>query len=240
MKSSFTLTYAQNSNNFGENYAENVPGSSGFDDSTYKFQGYLIYQLADATVTAQELSDASRARLLYQCDIKDDIVDIYNYEPLTANGQTIYSPVLKVSGSNEGIERSLQVTTDLFAIGDNKLVNHKDYYYMALAYGYNNFYPYVLGDTSSVVPQYEPYILGQRNIKQYTCTPHRSNPWNVGGTELNAIYGQGLRSQELKVKEMVVMLLRLPKQVKRKSSIVSQAMLMISRTKAIKHLLGFA
>ncbi|MEC8627168.1 MAG: hypothetical protein VXY37_02060 [Bacteroidota bacterium] len=187
----FTLTYAQNSNNFGENYSENVPGSSGFDDSTYKFQGYLLYQLADATVTAQELSDASRARLLYQCDIKDDIVDIYNYEPLTANGQTIYSPLLKVSGSNEGIERSLQVTTDLFAVGDNKLVNHKDYYYMALAYGYNNFYPYVVDDTSSVVPQYEPYILGQGNIKQYTCTPHRSNP-GLGGTELNAVYGQGL------------------------------------------------
>ena len=101
----FTLTYAQNSNNFGENYAENVPGSSGFPDSTYKFQGYLIYQLADATVTAQELNDASRARLLYQCDIKDDVVDIYNYEPLSANGQTIYSPVLKITGSNEGIEQ---------------------------------------------------------------------------------------------------------------------------------------
>ena len=62
---------------------------------------------------------------------------------------------------------------------------------MALAYGYNNFYPYVVGDTSSVVPQYEPYILGQGNIKQYTCTPHRSSP-GIGGTDLNAVYGQGL------------------------------------------------
>ena len=64
------------------------------------------------TVTAQELSDASK-ELVFFTNVISKMTSLisHNYEPLSANGQTIYSPaVLKVTGSNEGIERSLQVT----------------------------------------------------------------------------------------------------------------------------------
>ena len=33
----------------------------------------------------------------------------------------------------------MSVTTDAFAQGDNRLVNHKTYYFMVLAYGYNDY-----------------------------------------------------------------------------------------------------
>ena len=51
-------------------------------------------------------------------------------------------PSLMANGENEGIQHSYRVTTDAFAQGDNKLINHRTYYFMALAYGYNNYDPY--------------------------------------------------------------------------------------------------
>ena len=46
---------------------------------------------------------------------------------------------LKANGENEGVQHSFRITTDAFAQGDNRLVNHRTYYFMALAYGYNNY-----------------------------------------------------------------------------------------------------
>ena len=45
----------------------------------------------------------------------------------------------------------MRVTTDAFAQGDNRLVNHKTYYFMVLAYGYNNYRPYAILGTGQDV-----------------------------------------------------------------------------------------
>ena len=86
------------------------------EESKYKFQGYLIYQLKDGSVDASKLSDPSLARLIGQCDITDNITKIVNYnfdEDLLAS-----VPELMVDGQNNGIFHSFKVTTDAFAQGD--------------------------------------------------------------------------------------------------------------------------
>ena len=37
------------------------------------------------------------------------------------------------------VSPQLPVTLDAFAQGDNRLVNYKTYYFMAMAYGYNHY-----------------------------------------------------------------------------------------------------
>jgi hypothetical protein len=46
----------------------------------FKIQGYQIYQLVDGSVSANELNDPDRARLIAQCDIEDHVEQLVNYE----------------------------------------------------------------------------------------------------------------------------------------------------------------
>ena len=97
----------------------------------YRFQGYQIFQLKDATVTANDLHDATKARLVAQCDIKDSVsrlINFYYSEDLDA-----MMPVEEVNGQNEGIKHSFRIVEDQFASGDKRLVNNKKYYYMVVA-----------------------------------------------------------------------------------------------------------
>lgn len=169
-------------------------------DRMIRFEGYMIYQLKDATVTATDIfgtDGASKARLVAQCDIRNfdatgnPIGTIINYEYDEEMGFSI--PRVKVQGSNEGIIHSFKVTEDFFATGTNKrLVNHKTYYYMALAYGYNNFKKYDPNDPSALDGQKEPFFLGRRNIKVYSGIPHIPAP-ELGGTVLQSQYGMSPR-----------------------------------------------
>ena len=120
----------------------------------------------------------------------------------------VYTPVEEVSsvlsegvvGSiDEGIQTSFQITDDKFALGNTRLVNHKTYYFMSLAYGYNraeeNASPYDVND-----PDYDgrnqPHISGRRNIRPYPAIPHFIEPEN-GGTILNSAYGDGVQITRL-------------------------------------------
>jgi hypothetical protein len=52
-------------------------------DSFFDFQGYQVYQLVDDQVSTQDYSDPAKARLIFQCDIKDNVSKIVNvyYDP---------------------------------------------------------------------------------------------------------------------------------------------------------------
>ena len=107
-------------------------------DRYYRFEGYKVYQLANAEVGADELSNTDKARLVFQCDIKNNVTRLVNYE--FDEGIQANVPYLKVEGGDAGITHSFVITEDKFATGDNPtLVNHKSYYYMAVAYAYNNY-----------------------------------------------------------------------------------------------------
>ena len=183
------LTNAELSNNYKEGYKEKNPNITHTSDNLFEFQGYKIYQLADNTVSASELDNADRARLIFQCDKEDGIDRIVNqYFDLSTE---LWFPEIMVDGLNEGVSHSFKITQDQFATGDKTLINHKTYYFMALAYAYNaaeiNADPYNPEGSGQNVP----YKQSRRNIKVYSAIPHNNSVENQG-TIINSQYGQGV------------------------------------------------
>ncbi len=156
-------------------------------DRYYRFQGYKLYQLKNAEVSVADLDNVELARLVYQGDIEDGVSQIINY-PFN---EVVNSPVPTemVNGANKGVASSVRVLEDKFAQGDTRLVNFKSYYYIAIAYGYNNYEPYDPGTRSG---QAFPYVASRKaafgSIRRYVGIPHRPDPAS-GGTIANAGYG---------------------------------------------------
>jgi hypothetical protein len=121
---------------------------------------------------------------VFQCDVRNNVATLINYEfdeSLHAN-----VPKQKVVGGDAGITHSFVLTQDQFAKGDNpNLVNHTTYYYMAVAYAYNNFLPYNQDDALGLQGQKKPYLEGRKNIQVYSAVPHKT----INGTVLRSAYG---------------------------------------------------
>jgi len=157
----------------------------------YEFQGYQIYQVKNGLISVTELGDPNKARLAAQVDRKDGITQLVNYtydENLGAN-----IPQEMVYGADKGIKHSFRFKTDLFASGDVRLINHKTYYYMAIAYGYNEFKHYDPLDPLGLDGQTKPYIASRKmaggaGITSFSAIPHNPSPEN-GGTLANSEYG---------------------------------------------------
>ena len=200
-----TMSNGPTSNNLNESYREKDPYITKpvnlLNDSAYTFQGYLVYQLKSNTVSVTDLDDPDLARLVFRSDVNDTVTGIVNQylDPVLG----VYTPVEEVAsvlsdgvkGSiDEGTEYSFQITDDKFALGNTRLVNHKTYYFMSIAYGYNraeeNADPYDV-NSSEYDGRNQPYIGGRRNIKVYSGIPHYTEP-DEGGTTLNASYGDGV------------------------------------------------
>jgi len=176
------------SNNANEAYEEADPilAKQGFEDSTYRFEGYKIYQLSSSTSTA--LEDPDNARLIAVVDIQNDVTRLINYNS-DANIGGVLIPQVMVDPSNGGIRHTFKITNDLFALGSSRLVNNSKYYFTATAYAYNGHTPYdpnVPDETSQRIP----YLEGRNNVKVYTGIPHIPTPQSNGIT-LNAEYGDG-------------------------------------------------
>jgi hypothetical protein len=160
------------------------------DERSYVFQGYQIYQLSGPNVSSADLGDINRARLIAQCDVEDGISNIINFARDEETG--LVTPSLMVNGEDQGIQRSFRVTSDAFAQGDNRLVNHKTYYFMVLAYGHNEYRAY---DIASGTGQDVPYLPSRKAvfgaIPVIPAIPHDVTP-EAGGTTANASYGTGV------------------------------------------------
>lgn len=157
----------------------------------YDFQGYQIYQVKTANVSVTQLSDPSVARLIAQVDKEDGVGQIVNYEfdkNINAN-----VPTEMVNGSNQGIRHTFRVTTDAFASGASKnLVNHKTYYFIVMAYAYNNWKT-VDPQNFDLGGQLKPYLASRTNstgssIRPVSGIPHDPRPEN-NGTFQNSNYG---------------------------------------------------
>lgn len=189
-------------NNFNESYTEldasiqAVSNSMGYDfDPYYRFEGYQVFQLKNSNVSVADIHDQELARLVYQCDVKNGVKQLVNHnfdQALNAN-----VPVEEVNGADLGIQHTFSLTEDAFT--GQTLVNHKQYYYLALAYGYNEYMTYS-ADPGSQDPgvigmegQKEVYLAGRKNIKVYTAIPHK----NVGTISTNADFGDGVEITRL-------------------------------------------
>ncbi len=191
------LSNKPNSNNHLENYTEHDPyiisGDSSHFDSLYVFEGYMIYQLSNPEVPMDELDNPDKARLVAQCDVKNNVTRLVNhyYDPQTNTN----IPVEEVNGSNLGVVHSFRILQDMFATGNDKqLINNKKYYYTALAYGYNEFEKfsddpaYQFPGEISFYGQKLTLLPGTKNRLVYTAIPHIPQPLS-NGTIQNSVYG---------------------------------------------------
>ena len=179
------------SNNAFEAYAEvglSIPATA--TDSLYRFEGYKIYQLSGPDVTLGDLDDADKARLIFHFDIKNEVEKVYNWFPIESSLDEIYySPVLMNEGAtNRGIEHTFRVTEDQFAANDRRLINHKKYYFTAVAYAYNNYIPF---EPDNVIGQRLPYLEGRRNIGEGGNPYYTAIPRKIVDENINAAYGDG-------------------------------------------------
>lgn len=196
------LSNAKRSNNYLERYEETDPlivdTSGGTLDKTYNFEGYMIYQLADASVSSTDLDNITKARLVAQCDVKNGVGQLVNHyfeASMNANIPMIENPTIE--GYDKGIKHSFKLTQDAFATGqDKRLINFKTYYYMAVAYGYNEYKPYDSNDPLKLDGQKQPFKAGRLNLKVIAAIPHSPSPEN-GGTVVQALYGSGPKIKRL-------------------------------------------
>ncbi|MEZ4830314.1 MAG: hypothetical protein R3C61_29115 [Bacteroidia bacterium] len=177
-------------NNYNESYRQDDPVLVARDESdpTFEFEGYIVYQLADATVGPNELNDPDRARVVAQCDIQNGIGTIVNR--LTQQVEGLSEPVITdevmVQGKDNGIFHSVKVDRDLFALsGDTRLKNYTTYYFGVIAYAHNE----VSSDGRKFVP-------GNRFFKVSSAMPHLID-FEKTGTIINANYGDGIAVTQL-------------------------------------------
>jgi hypothetical protein len=194
------LTNDESSNNYLEQYRGlDLQAPMNAKDSFYDFEGYRVYQLRSSEVGPSELGDPDKARLVFQADIKNGISSIYNWEPIeNPNGNfNLFAPRLMVQGADRGITHSFKLTEDQFAVTDRSLVNHKKYYYMAVAYAHNDYeYDDIVDgtpvtrqgfDPSTGLGQRRAFLEGRKNVRQYVVTPRP-----ILAQYLRSEYGQGM------------------------------------------------
>ncbi|MFZ1688952.1 MAG: T9SS C-terminal target domain-containing protein [Flavobacteriales bacterium] len=189
-------TNSNNNVSIPEDYVELDPAiPESASDRFYHFQGYMVYQVANADVSAGELDDLNKARLIYQGDVKDGVNQLvnYNYDP----DINLPVPTEMVNGADEGIAHSIRVTEDEFAQGDVRLINFKTYYFMAIAYGYNYYAPY---DPVLLTGQAFPFKSSRKSangeIIPFSGIPHKPQPAE-GGTIQQSQYGDGFQMTRL-------------------------------------------
>lgn len=174
-------------------------------DRYYHFEGFKVYQIKNKSIVQDELTDASKAKLVFACDIQNGVKRLINYEYDPTTGGDI--PRVKVEGVDEGIKTSFRFTKDEFSLQqDKKVVNNKEYYFYCVAYGYNQYgeykedTPWSTMTTFSTTPltyytpactegQKRPYLEGRKSKKAFGI-PHNPAP-EKDGTIANSFYGYG-------------------------------------------------
>ena len=200
------------SNNFGEKFGYDTNAkyrvASGrakaikAADSLYKFEGYRVFQVKYPTTTAADIINSKGevntdvAQEVFQCDIKNGISTIINYDKNIEVSDTSWSAITKVKGANQGISHSFEITQDAFASGQSKsLVNYRNYYFVAVAYAHNQFAafdpnPKRIDSTQTIVYLESAKGAGGISIPVVSAMPNPAN--GDMGTVLNASYGSGV------------------------------------------------
>jgi len=177
------------SNNENEAYAEIdpiAPANLPLDQRSYKFEGYIIYQLNDQNVSPSDYTNPDKARIVSVVDVRNKVKKLYNWREIRnpGNGKLIYYPEEQIATEDSGIRHTFSVKEDEFAQGNSKaLINHKRYYYSVLAYAYNNYQNF---DPVNNTGQQRTYLEGRKNIEVYTVIPRP-----VLDFSLQAAYGDG-------------------------------------------------
>lgn len=205
----FYLVNDSNSTNFQERfgydtaakYRVSTPKTRRYTDSLYKFEGYRVFQLKNKSVTVSNIFNdkgelnTDVAAEVFQTDIKNGIAgNIVNYTGNPDKAAGVYDAAIKVTNKDSGLIHSFQLTNDAFGKGEDKrFVNYRTYYFVAIAYAYNNFrqFTYEKADSSQQTPYLESSkAAGGRNIPVVEAMPNPAN--GDMGTVINSDYGTGV------------------------------------------------
>jgi len=167
-----------------------------FYDDTFRFQGFQIFQMVDDLASITDIGDLSKARLVAQSDVQDGVGKLVNYtydEELDISIPAVMVEPVGEFELDEGLRRSFRVTEDLFATGDRTLVNHKKYYYIAVAYAYNQYLEYDPNDPTLLEGQKRPYLRSRitgtgGSIESVVGIPHDPSP-EADGRIFTTSYG---------------------------------------------------
>lgn len=163
-------------------------------DNFYRIEGFKVYQLLNDGVSVEELDNPSKAKLAFACDVDNGVKTLINYEYDASVAGDV--PKVKAVGTDNGLKSSFRFTKDLFSSSpDQKVINHKTYYFMTVAYGYNQYgeykedTPWTIKNGASSEGQKKPYLQG-RNSKKAFGIPHNPTP-EKEGTMSQSVYGYG-------------------------------------------------
>ncbi len=161
------------------------------EERSYKFEGYKLFQLRDASVSTGELDNPEKARLIYQVDVNNDVAEIFNWKAVDNPSSdpdapnAIWVPESQVEGADAGIRHTFRISRDQFDENSGKLLNHKKYYFTAIAYAYNQYEEF--SQQNGVISgQRTPYLEGRSNIQTYTVIPRP-----IVNQKLHTFYGDG-------------------------------------------------
>ncbi len=166
-------------------------------DKYYRFEGFKVYQLKNNTIVQEELTDPSKAKLIFNSDVQNGVTRLVNYEYDATTGGDV--PRVKVDQndySDKGIKSSFHFTRDEFSTDQaKKVINNKEYYFYCVAYGYNNYgdykedSPFITVGVASSSGQKRPYLEGRKSKKAFGI-PHNPAP-EKDGSIINSLYGYG-------------------------------------------------
>ncbi len=163
-------------------------------DRYYHFEGYKVYQLRNDAVTQEDLTDLSKAKLVFSCDVNNGITRLVNYEYDASSGGDVAK--VKAEGKDNGIASTFHFTKDEFSTSsDKKVVNNKQYYFLAVAYAYNQYGEYKEDtpwsglNSACSLGQKLTYLEGRKSKKAYGI-PHIPDP-EKSGSITNSFYGYG-------------------------------------------------
>ncbi len=185
------LENPEKSNNRNLDYKEEIEIDFDLEEEAdlfYRFEGYQLFQLRDASVelTIENLLNPFKARQVFQSDLQNDIVSAFNWKAVEDpfSDDTLYVPVLKIEGENIGVRHGY--VFEQCAFTDSPLENGKEYYFTVLAYAYNNYQGFdVIRFPDG---QKQTYLPSTRNVRSYTFSPKALLP----GTKIFSDYGDPL------------------------------------------------
>lgn len=200
-------------NNFSNNYNEtynktdyliSCPSSNPSCDRNYKFQGYMVYQVKNPNFIIEQIKDTSKAKLVFQCDIADGITTVTNYYNSCDSG---YYSVIEVNGANQGINHNFTINYDAFKPANTLLTNFKKYYFVAIAYAFNNYLQFTTQGADSLLGQKKQFI-NSTDIKIFEAIPYpagvTSNPSFGNEPEITQYDGYGCGYNHIELKDETI------------------------------------
>ena len=188
------------SNNYNEWYEEAGVGFPNGVDSSYNFEGYILYQVAgpNAPDLSSDVDNPEKMRIIYQVDVKNGISTTYNwvgvenpnFDPSDLESKEfVFYPEVQVEGLDQGIRHTFSIKEDQFGVKDRRLINQRNYYFLAVAYAHNEYAPF---NPVTEEGQKITHVVGRSNIgKDGNSTPYSPMPRPITDRVLNASYGDG-------------------------------------------------